>query len=456
MLAMFGFAAHAQLLPNEDSPVGFLYDFNKDNYTYYTSEYVPSGVAAGSITTEDNNLKYTGTSNSSTFQLQLYKTVAGGVPGAGVDISANPVVYLKIKGKVDDVLEMAIKNKSYYDANTDETIPERYFGGYTIRQKITCSDYSWYKFDFTKVFAQQAPDYKDVTGTDTSATKNHIYMFEFSNKGNLTGRANYEFVIDSVILGKTGVTPTLPANSLPTLFNGDFTNDWFRGSQPGGNTISVSGGVMTCNISASAKSNQGIQYQLNDGSKNQLYDISSYPKVVASVKAAVGDTILVNLISKSDYTLFVSGWDALKVLKSNDFETLTFDFTGLADAAMGTKEVYLVEFVHNPKTTGAATFYMNSLTLGKATEKCSVVGVKDEKLTEIQTDVYPNPAAAGETITLSNKFNTVDFVNLQGMTLATVNTQNQSVQIPSELNAGMYIMVMKGKDVKSYAKFQIK
>lgn len=80
MLAMFGFAAQAQLLPNEDSPVGFLYDFNKDNYTYYTSEYVPSGVAAGSITTEDNNLKYTGTSNSSTFQLQLYKTVAGGVP----------------------------------------------------------------------------------------------------------------------------------------------------------------------------------------------------------------------------------------------------------------------------------------------------------------------------------------------------------------------------------------
>lgn len=450
LLALLGFAAQAQLTPNEDTPTGLVYDFTKQNYRYYVSQYVPSGPV-GDTTYADNGLKYTATTNGHTLQYAIYKLIAGNVPAGGMDISSNPVIYLKMKGTVGDLIKVSMKNKAYNDDVSGLDVKERYFSGYSIRQKITCSDYRWYKFDFTSVFAQEAPNYTDVTGTNVAATKNHISSIELNNDADLTGR-NYSIFIDSLVMGNTAYKPAVP-NKLATVFYGDFTNAYYRGYQPGTNSVTVANNEMTMNIGATSKANEGIQYQLNNGSQNAFFNIEDYRIVQARIKANAGDTIQVNLLYGKNYS-YIDGWNYKKILKTSAYEDLSFDFTPSLSAM---DSVYLVEFIHNPLSTGAATFYMNYLKIGNESETCQdAVAVNDPTLQVIEAKVYPNPVEVGASITISHEFETVEILNLNGTHIATLQTDAQMVNLPSSLKAGMYIMVMKGQENKAFVKFQVK
>ena len=452
------------LVPNEVNPIGLIYNYyNKADasYPYYTSEYVPVAADAGTITIADGNLKYTGKNNNSTFQQAIYLLEKGGP--ATIDISSNPIVYVKVKGTLGDIFNLSLKNKAFKDPNTDENIPEYYIGGFNARKTITCSDYSWYKFDFSTIHAQL--NGTNVPGTNVPASKNKIYSMDIKNDGILTGRTSFDFYIDSILVGNTGITPKLPANIVNTKWSspfGAFTAPTLDYTYSGttGNTANKVGTENVFTYSAQTnKASYEINYPTYDGSGKISLDMTKNPFIKATISGKVGDTLRFNLKkSAANSFAFIDGFSYLKVINTTGFVNYVFDFTPVASSLTDIAEVNM-QLYPAVAFTGSS-FNMSSIVLGGDVEYCSVqpTGILDEVYnTPTKINVYPNPAATGDIMFVEGaKINTAEIVSLSGVSMATISVSNNQFVVPSDIQSGLYVVRLKGQTSTSVSKIQIK
>jgi hypothetical protein len=463
VLSFFAMTAIAQnptgrLVPNESDPVGLIYNYTADNYTYYTSEYVPNLADAGTISTAEDNLKYTGKKTSSTFQQAMYRIEAGGT--IDIDISFNPIVYVKMKGKVGDIIKVSLKNSAYTDLGTGDPVAARYFGGYNIEQTLTCSDYSWYKYDFTGIFAQEAPSYKDVVGTNIADTKNHINSFELTNDGDLTGRPTYDLYIDSVIMGSAGITPKLPSALVKTKWVSAFgaftppTLDYTYSNTVGNTCQKVSGENVFTYTAQTLKDNYETDYQIYGNSGKYTIDMRANPIIKATISGNVGDTLRFNL-KQSNFT-FIDGYDYLKVISATGYQNYTFDFTPQASKLTDIAEVSMNLYPAVAKT--ASSFKMSSLTLGGDVEYCSFpTGIVPEVYsTPSKTIIYPNPVSAGERIYFNSKAQSAEVFSIDNQSVAQLNVVEGSILLPSNLKTGLYMLLLKSNEGSSFSKIQVR
>lgn len=400
-------AAMAQLVPNNISPTGFIHYFPTAKITDHASADGANTFTAG-VDANTIQLNYAATTVDEGVKFAPHDLDGAGL-AAFVDISNSPKVYVKMKGQIGDNVRINLKNGSTFT----------FIDGYNFRQAISCSKYRWYEFDFS----------------GSAATMNQISEIEVVYNTGVAGAGSIE--IDSLLVGNTGITPTIPAPNSDFSFAANFSNDFFKfGSGP--NSIAVTGGILTATIDASAQDFEGVGINVNNGSVNSFIDIANNPVVSISIKGTDGDTIRVNLKNGIN-DAFVDGFEHNVILDGgSSFKEYIFDFTG---AVENIDSIGQVEIIINPTSTGANSFQINNLEVGDPNaEVCGpipVSGINNEELLD-QISVYPNPTTGKISIEGMDQIESVSVFNLQGVLISTVSNTTE-LEI-NDQPAGTYII----------------
>lgn len=125
--------------------------------------------------------------------------------------------------------------------------------------------------------------------------------------------------------------------------------------------------------------------------------------------------------------------------KVNDWEEMTFDFTGKVTGAEGYKRLTLFIDLLLPVSANAQKSYIDDIVIGDGAG-CSTTGLF-EHVTVEQLSVYPNPATSELMIRNTEKIKRISITNMLGQNVKTVvfasTFDNQTISLDG-LNKGLY------------------
>lgn len=412
--AMMANIAFAQvLMPNDLLPEGWVTPLLEDNVDagHFLSVYPETGIV--SYASEGDAIKMISTSTTGEFvslALALHDATGEEAVDGEVDMSAKPMVYLKMKGDLGDKVTVNVKG-SDWEAVADYNDAE-------VSNTIACGEFRWYKFDYTAY----VDEVDDIIAVEV------VYNNGVSKAGSV--------VIDSVIVGTTGIALEFPIDVSTLKWEADLSNDYFK-SGAGDNSIAVVGGELTATIDAASEVGQGFEFGVNDGSVNTSLDISDNPLVLVSMKGNAGDTVRVNL--KDSEFNFIDGFSLNQVI-TDQYADYTFDFsTIVADLT----DIAIIEFIVNPGIQEATSLMINKVELGKLdADGCSLAsdpttGLFSFASSTTNVSMYPNPAVSGnvnfsEELTNVTVYDAIGNVQFNASEASTINV--------SSFESGMYII----------------
>lgn len=413
--AMMANIAFAQvLMPNDLLPEGWVTPLLEDKVDAgdYLSVYPETGEV--SFSSEGDAIKMTSTVTAGEFvslAMQIYDATGATASTGEVDITAKPMVYLKMKGDIGDLVTVNIKG-SDWSAVAD-------YNDAAVSNTIACGEFRWYKFDYS---AYAADDLEDIIAIEV------VYNNGVSKAGSV--------VIDSVTVGTTGIALEFPIDVSTLKWEADLSNDYFK-SGAGDNSIAVLGGELTATIDAASEVGQGFEFGVNDGSDNTSLDVSDNPLVLVSMKGSAGDTVRVNL--KDSEFNFIDGFSLNQTI-TDQYADYTFDFSTIqADLT----DIAIIEFIVNPGIQGATSLMINKVELGKLdADGCSLAsdpatGLFSSASSTTNVSMYPNPAVSGnvnfsEELTNVTVYDAIGNVQFNASEASTINV--------SSFESGMYII----------------
>ena len=412
--AMMANIAFAQvLMPNDLLPEGWVTPLLKEKVDAgdYLSVYPTTGIV--SYSSEGNAIKMTSTATAGMFvslAMQIYDATGVSASTGEVDMTDKPMVYLKMKGDIGDKITVNIKGSDWKAVADYNDAP--------ISNEIACSEFRWGKFDYSAY----------VTEVDDIIAVEVIYNNGVSKAGSV--------VIDSVIVGTTGIALEFPVDVATLKWSADLSNDYFK-SGASENTIAVEGGELTATIGAASEVGQGFEFGVNDGSNNTSLDISDNPLVLVSMKGNAGDTVRVNL--KDSEFNFIDGFSLNQIITAQ-YAEYTFDFSAIqADLS----DIAIIEFVVNPGIQEATSLVVNKLELGKLdADGCTLpsdpaTGLFKSASSTTNIAMFPNPAVSGN-VNFSEELSDVTVYDAVGNVKLNVSEVN-SINV-SSFETGMYII----------------
>lgn len=415
------YTVSAQAIPDASAATGFIVsfkNFEKDSVSVGTS--TTASVTNGTLT-----VTVPAAEPHKAAVINLYDVTASNEP---LVMNFSEAIYVKLKAPYGTFIKV-------YPINVNQQTMSD--SGFAARQKVVCSSGAqWYKFDYTGVL------FTDISQIAIQPD------FTTSKLSDVT------FSIDSVLIGNTNYTPHVQPYQVPRTFTLPLTTLSHYYALGSDSATLVPDGIKL-HFTETIAANRGINFKINSGSGDDRYiDITDIPYVVIGYKDASNDTLKVNFKYGSANTLVYN----LQNVVINGTGTTTIDFSGIAFATFD--EVSEFQLFLNNERSGKGTIVLTQLQAGEEniSQNCTTpsVNVSDPKLREVKSEIYPNPASAGEALRVGEDFSNVEILNLNGNTVASLNVDQNHVWMPQHLKPGMYVMVMKGKQLKSHTKLQIK
>jgi hypothetical protein len=421
--------------------------FVRPMWTTNFEDYVSTYPKDGSVTaTNTNNVlkitfdTITGALPNRVYQFRTFDLGATGNSDI-IDISAHKIVYLKMKGKIGDLVTVNIKD-----------VDDGYISGYDLAQPLTCSEPRWYKYDFS------------------SSGKNLYSVNEIEIGSNPKVLTFTEIEIDSIILGdyKTINMPLVPstANKLhifdlsnlyykePKKFDDD-SGDLIVNPETQNHMYSENG-IIVANERAGNSPDLAFQLTVYNAA---LIDISAKKTVKIRLKGEKGDTIRLNLKYSSNYT-FLDGWNLNQIIPDNEYNDYIFDFSTVVNSAYDYSKIIQVMFNINPTKSENKTVYIKSLQIGDdiCADRLNAIALGVSKKTQdlsALVSVFPNPSTGVVNIetSLSGTLN-LSIFDAAGQLVATQKTQNGD-QIKN-LASGLYIFEISNENGLATTKVVVK
>lgn len=407
-----------QLHPNSSSPTGFLNSFDDGtNYVYGAN----NGVNT-SVTNLGSEIRVDVGAGAATWEGVGIQAYDKGTTGAAAypDITNTPVVYVKMKGTVGDTIRLDLKNGATFT----------FVDGWNHMQEISCSNYQWYKFDFS---SNLPPD--DVDQISEVAI----------NVNPQTTGVTKQFFIDSIVFGTNTINPNpvIDINTISYVTDLSQAVGFYNYAHNDPNTtINKIGQTYQVTIGSGAGASDGIAFQPYSNGALSYPDISSEPKVWIKASATVDDTIRVDLKNGTGFD-FVNGYDYNIKVTSATSQWYEFDFTASPELMDSIVEIGISI---NPNTSTTETITIDSIRIGNFDlDPCTetVISGINSEVNSIEFSVYPNPASDIVSINSPNDLSqtTITIINSQGILVESFDSNNNQVDV-SNLSPGVYFVNM--------------
>ncbi len=380
-------AGFAQLHPSSTDPTGFTNSM--DDGTSYVYGPDPGDVTVTNLGTELQVDVGASALNWEGLGIAPYDKGATGNP-ANIDISSNPVVYIKMKGTVGDTIKLDLKNDPTYT----------FVDGWNYMQPILCDDYQWYEFDFTASLG--------------SNPLNQI-VEAFVTVNPQTSGETKQFFVDSIIIGDNNINPSPVVDVESISYETDLSQavGFYNFVHDGSNiTATQISQTYQVDIGPGADASSGIGFQPYGTTGHTYPDITSEPKVWIRASGTIDDTIRVDLKNGLSDT-FIDGFDFAQKITLSGMQWYEFDFS-TSGATMDS--ISEISISINPNSMGTESITLDSIRIGDFDfDPCSetiVTGVSGA-IQVVDFKVFPNPADESICIVLPDA---AGILNIQSIT----------------------------------------